>query len=227
MALQIGSTNPWMTSAYADSPLGTGAGRTTTPSSGVEGSPDGKGAKSPDRTLRGVVAEAARSGNTDPSKMPPEEQAQLEELKHRDQEVRQHEAAHMAVGGAYVRGGASYTYQPGPDGRRYAVGGEVSVDTSSVSNNPEATIAKMQVVRRAALAPANPSGQDLSVAARAAQAEMQARMQAQEQVRSSVESATGSPDSTESAVIDQAPSSPADTVGPVPATSGALVDRYA
>jgi hypothetical protein len=100
-----------------------------------------------------------------------EEQQVIAELADRDREVRAHEQAHVSAGGAYIRGGASYDYQSGPDGKRYAVGGEVSIDTSPVRDNPQATIAKMQVVRAAALAPADPSAQDRAVAAAAAQAE--------------------------------------------------------
>jgi hypothetical protein len=96
-----------------------------------------------------------------------EEQAQIRELKQRDQEVRQHEAAHLAAAGSYARGGASYEYETGPDGKRYAVGGEVQIDTSPVPGDPDATIRKMQTVRQAALAPHNPSAQDRRVAAQA------------------------------------------------------------
>lgn len=98
-----------------------------------------------------------------------EEQQQVKELQKRDQEVRTHEMAHIAAGGQYVRGGAHYEYQTGPDGKRYAVGGEVSIDTSSVSDDPQATVQKMQVIRKAALAPANPSAKDRAVAAAASQ----------------------------------------------------------
>ena len=104
-----------------------------------------------------------------------EEQKQVEELKRRDAEVRRHEAAHKAAAGSHASGGPSFEFQAGPDGRRYAVGGEVQIDTSPVSGNPRATIAKLQQIRRAALAPANPSAQDRSVAAQAAQAEREAR----------------------------------------------------
>lgn len=74
--------------------------------------------------------------------------------------------AHASVGGAYA-GSPSYTYETGPDGRRYAVGGEVQIDTSEIPGDANASIAKMQQVVRAALAPAQPSGQDRAVAARA------------------------------------------------------------
>ncbi|HMA63950.1 MAG: putative metalloprotease CJM1_0395 family protein [Fibrobacterota bacterium] len=109
-----------------------------------------------------------------------EERKMVLELKNRDREVRAHEAAHMAAGGQYTNGGAKYSYQKGPDGQRYAVGGEVSIDTSAVKNDPQATIMKMQVVKRAASAPASPSGQDRAVAAAAAATEMNARKELRE-----------------------------------------------
>ena len=77
----------------------------------------------------------------------------------------------MAAGGRYITGGASYTYERGPDGAEYAVGGEVGIDTSPVPGNPEATAEKMRIVRAAALAPSDPSAADLAVAASAAEAE--------------------------------------------------------
>lgn len=109
-----------------------------------------------------------------------EEQRQVDQLKKRDAEVKAHERAHIAAGGAYVSGGASYEYEQGPDHQSYAVGGEVSIDTSA-ENTPEATIRKMQIVKRAALAPQKPSGQDRSVAAQAAQAEARARIELRQQ----------------------------------------------
>lgn len=96
-----------------------------------------------------------------------DEKRQVEKLEEIDRKVRAHEQAHMAAGAGLVRGGASFEYQVGPDGRQYAVGGEVSIDTSEVPDNPAATIKKMQQVKRAALAPAEPSGQDVQVAAQA------------------------------------------------------------
>lgn len=100
-----------------------------------------------------------------------EAMSELAQLKARDSEVRAHESAHMAAGGRYITGGASYTYQKGPDGGQYAVGGEVGIDSSAVPGKPEETVAKMSIVRAAALAPSDPSAADLSVAASAAQAE--------------------------------------------------------
>ena len=96
------------------------------------------------------------------------------QLKARDREVRSHEQAHLAAAGPYATGGPSYTYTTGPDGQRYAVGGEVGIDTSPVPDDPEATIRKAQVIRAAASAPADPSGQDRQVAAAASKMEAQA-----------------------------------------------------
>jgi hypothetical protein len=96
-------------------------------------------------------------------------------LEARNSDVVAHEAAHMAAGGAYIEGAASYTYQTGPDGKQYAIGGEVSIDMSPVPGDPHATIVKMMAIRQAALSPADPSGQDASVAAAAAQIEAQAQ----------------------------------------------------
>lgn len=104
-----------------------------------------------------------------------DETQKIATLKKRDTEVRAHELAHIMAGGGYIRGGAQFSYQKGPDGKSYAVGGEVSIDSSSISGNPEATARKMQVVRNAALAPANPSGQDRMVAAKATQLEISAK----------------------------------------------------
>ncbi len=109
----------------------------------------------------------------------PEELAVINELKSTDREVRAHEAAHVAAGGQYVQGGASFEYKTGPDGKRYAVAGEVQIDTSAVPDDPQATIEKMEVVKRAALAPKNPSSQDRSVAAAANRAQSQARIELQ------------------------------------------------
>lgn len=107
------------------------------------------------------------------------ELAQLKQLAARDREVRAHEQAHKAVAGSY--GGAiHYEYQRGPDGNRYAVGGEVSIDTAPESS-PEATLAKARVIARAASAPAEPSDQDRAVAAQAAQMEQQALQQLAQQ----------------------------------------------
>jgi len=102
-----------------------------------------------------------------------DEQREVEELKQIDRKVRQHEMQHVAVGGSLVTSGANYSYKKGPDGQNYAVAGEVSIDTSK-GRTPEETLSRARRIRNAALAPADPSPQDRSVAAMAGQMEMQA-----------------------------------------------------
>lgn len=118
----------------------------------------------------------------------PEEEQQVSELKQRDQQVRAHEQAHVAAAGPHVRGGPTYDFQEGPDGKPYAVGGEVQIDTSPVEGDPEATIRKAQTVRAAALTPAEPSAQDRAVATAATQMEVQAQQELQSQSRQQLNS---------------------------------------
>ncbi|HOW68845.1 MAG TPA: putative metalloprotease CJM1_0395 family protein [Candidatus Paceibacterota bacterium] len=101
------------------------------------------------------------------------ETAEIQRLAEKDRAVRSHEAAHMAAGGQWVRGGPKFTYQRGPDGKQYAVGGEVRLDTS-VGRTPEETAAKARQIRAAALAPSDPSSRDMAVAAQAAAMEIAA-----------------------------------------------------
>ncbi|MCX7023185.1 MAG: putative metalloprotease CJM1_0395 family protein [Spirochaetes bacterium] len=148
-----------------------------------------------ERRLDEALAEKGRAENRDEARRGENrsDTAQvIRALSSRDAEVRAHEAAHVGAGGRYVRGGASFSYQRGPDGRMYAVGGEVGIDTSPVPGNPEATAAKMRTVRAAALAPADPSGADRSVAAAAAQQEAAALSElAQKRSVASVAAAPG------------------------------------
>lgn len=106
----------------------------------------------------------------------PEQQRQVERLKRIDAQVRAHEAAHQAVGGNLV-GGGMLTYQIGPDGKQYAVGGDLPVDMSISGIDPATIISKMRQIESAAMAPTDPSGQDLAVALQAAQIESQARVE--------------------------------------------------
>ena len=98
----------------------------------------------------------------------------ISQLQQRDKEVKSHELAHATIGGS-ATGSPTYTFKMGPDGKKYAVGGEVAVDLSSVAGDPQATIMKMQKVHAAALAPANPSTQDTRVAASAVQIILEAQ----------------------------------------------------
>jgi hypothetical protein len=123
------------------------------------------------------------NGKADPTQLSDEALTLLAKLKSRDLEVRQHEAAHLAVAGGLATSGASFTYQKGPDGVNYAIGGEVGIDLSP-GRTPQETIERARIVQAAALAPAEPSGPDLAVAAAAEQLQQQARAElAQQQAK--------------------------------------------
>lgn len=104
-----------------------------------------------------------------------DEKRLVKDLQSRDSEVRTHETAHQAAGGG-MTGAASFTYQQGPDGQMYAIGGEVPISIPSGST-PQETIQNAQQAIAAAMAPANPSGQDFAVASSAAVMLMKAQQQ--------------------------------------------------
>lgn len=114
-----------------------------------------------------------QGGNRPGANLTPEQQLELRELQQTDRKVRAHEMAHIAASGGLASTGATFSYRTGPDGQRYAVGGEVGIDTSK-GRTPEETLAKAERIKAAALAPADPSPQDHKVAAMADRMAMQA-----------------------------------------------------
>lgn len=126
------------------------------------------------------------------SPLTPEQQKQLDALRSRDADVRQHEQAHMAAGGALVSGGANYSYQEGPDGKQYAIGGEVSIRLAS-GQSPQETLANARQVAAAALAPVDPSGQDRAVAAEAEQMAREAQSQIDKQQQQQLQASQNNP----------------------------------
>ena len=104
------------------------------------------------------------------------QKALILQLQATDSAVKAHERAHISAGGGVILSGATFVYQEAPDKRLYAIGGEVSIDTSEESS-PQETIKKMQIVRTAALAPSDPSSTDYQVAATASMLQMQARLE--------------------------------------------------
>jgi hypothetical protein len=131
---------------------------------GTENTKGGKDAKGV-KDAKDAYGTDSKGGKRDATGLSEGEREQLKKLKARDTEVRNHENAHQSAGGQFA-GSPSYTYQAGPDGRRYAIGGEVSIDVSP-EKDPAAIIAKMESIRRATTAPAEPSPQDFKVAAAA------------------------------------------------------------
>ncbi|MBI4333348.1 MAG: hypothetical protein HY673_18950 [Chloroflexi bacterium] len=67
-----------------------------------------------------------------PSKLSEKETRPVEELRRRDAKVRAHKKAHQAAAGRLALGRATFTYQKGPGGRVYAIGG------SRTNSNPNA-----------------------------------------------------------------------------------------
>jgi hypothetical protein len=161
----------------------------------------------------------AKNAQTTKTKQPgalsDEAQKEVQKLKQRDAEVRRHEQAHLAVAGQYARGGPQYTYQRGPDGQMYAIGGEVSIDTSP-GRTPEETIAKAEIIRAAAMAPADPSGQDQSVAAAASKMETEARA---EIAQENVAQAQGKGSGQETSSVAAAPTKVGTTLAATPAAN--------
>ena len=95
-----------------------------------------------------------------------QEEKVVQDLKKRDAEVRTHEQAHKTAGGQYA-GSPAFEMTKGPDGQSYATGGHVNIDISAIPDDPQATLNKMMQIKSAALAPAEPSAQDLKAAAKA------------------------------------------------------------
>ncbi|MDX9700476.1 MAG: putative metalloprotease CJM1_0395 family protein [Rhodocyclaceae bacterium] len=179
---------------FAGTPETGAAGAASPPprSSSPAQSGTGNAQNTQESTRSGQDEERRKPGQTvaDPRKQLSEaELDQLRELQKRDREVRAHELAHVAVGGSLVTQGASFSYETGPDGKRYAVGGEVRIDTSP-GKTPEETLDKAQQIKAAALAPANPSPQDRQVAAMANQMAMQAQIELAMQRREEARQAT-------------------------------------
>lgn len=112
----------------------------------------------------GGITQAYETFKNSRSKNSSEEKA-VEELRRTDQEVRAHEAAHQTAGGPFT-GTATYEYVKGPDGKNYAVAGKVPIAVPT-GGTPEETIRMMEIVKASAMAPGDPSGKDLSVAAEA------------------------------------------------------------
>jgi hypothetical protein len=159
-----------------------------------------------------TVAEE-EEGEVDEAGLTEEEREQIEDLQDRDLEVRTHEQAHLRAAGDLAIGGASFEYQRGPDGKNYAIGGHVDINVSEVPNDPEATIIRAEQVRRAALAPAEPSGKDRQVAAQAQQLAARARAEIREESFAETEESSplsqdGDEENT-SAITDDAAAEPA------------------
>lgn len=131
----------------------------------IEGSNGLKGQKNQETNQDPTIESKGQGAELADPLDDPEVRAQVMELQTVEDKVIAHERAHQAAGGEFT-GAASYGYTMGPDGKRYITSGEVSISVPS-SGEPEEQLRAMERVRAAALAPADPSGQDQSVAGRA------------------------------------------------------------
>lgn len=149
-----------------------------------------------------------------------------------DATVRSHEHAHLVLLGPYARAGPQYSYIILPDGKRFAVGGSVSVDLKPVPGNPEATIRKAKAVRRAAHAPMQPSSADMHVAAKAYRVEMQAkrelgRMEAEQEAEKAEEAHRLDEDATGLGVVGDRAADGSTWIGLGDISLGRFIDIYA
>ena len=104
-----------------------------------------------------------KSNRIDGKALSSSEKKEVDELKERDREVKAHEQAHLSAAGNLAAGSPKFKYQKGPDGQQYAVAGEVGLKIPEGAN-PRESLAIAQRIERAALAPAEPSAKDRSVA---------------------------------------------------------------
>jgi hypothetical protein len=124
----------------------------------------------------------------DATQLTQDERVELSKLKAVDTKVRAHEAAHQS--GPAASGGASFTYEKGPDGVMYAVGGEVPVRIETGST-PQETISNLQGVIATALAPADPSPQDLSIASKTRVMMMKAQQEFAKEIQDKISNSEG------------------------------------
>lgn len=146
-----------------------------------EDDPLRKNEKSDEKNLSQEEEKKSSEKSKSSNELSIDEKRLVQDLQSRDIEVRAHEAAHQGAGGG-MTGGASFTYQQGPDGRMYAIGGEVSISIPSGST-PQETIRNAQQAIAAAMAPADPSGQDFSVASSAMVMLMKAQQQQAKEIQ--------------------------------------------
>ena len=158
------------------------------PASDKSNKTDSSASLAPSAKVADAPAKSASISASTTVQLSDEAKATVARLQALDRQVRAHEQAHLAASGGLATSGASYTYQKGPDGVRYAVGGEVSIDVSPGST-PQETIARAITIRAAALAPADPSGPDRAIAAQASQMEQKARNELASQQQGQVETA--------------------------------------
>lgn len=234
--VQLNATSP--TAAWPSPSLDPGQGRSRPTDSGpaltLDLSPEAQAALQASESEATPPEEDAPPPEEDAiSGLSKDEQAQVKAMAARDAEVRAHEQAHKAVGGA-LTGSITYTTEKGPDGKDYAIGGHVPIDVSP-GRSPEETVQKAARIQAAALAPADPSPADKSVAAKAAQMASEARIAAADEARAESEAKLEAEQAAEeeaAAAGTEGPEQPDDTLpgasaGPQAARAAAAYQKWA
>ncbi len=85
----------------------------------------------------------------------------LEKFKSMDSNIRSHEQAHASSGTTTTP--IQYSYQVGPDGKMYATGGHVRLDTS-IPSDPKSAAIKLDQIKRSATSSVDSSSADMSIA---------------------------------------------------------------
>ncbi len=98
----------------------------------------------------------------------------LEKFKSIDANIRSHEQAHSSLTNTTTP--IQYTYQVGPDGKLYATGGHVRIDTS-IPNDPKAASAKLDQIKKSATANGDMSSADGTIAIQANLMKMKLQIQ--------------------------------------------------
>lgn len=139
----------------------------------------GCGPASTERSGDGHLTTSRAELSSEDAEASVERQAALTRYRERQAlDERQHEQAHSAADDRHDKGGVPFALERAPDDPMPAVSDPETLDISSIADEQEAMA---QAVRRAAMAPAPPSGQDRSVAVEASALEAQARMDMQMQ----------------------------------------------
>ncbi len=85
----------------------------------------------------------------------------LDKFKNLDSQTRAHEQLHASL--TNTKAPISYNYQMGPDGKLYAMGGNVKIDTS-IPEDEGAALAKLNELQKASLASGGLSSADAQIA---------------------------------------------------------------
>lgn len=125
-------------------------------------------------------SEEQASNNSNKEELTQQEKQEVAELKTTDAEVKAHENAHKAAAAGLRTSAPNYEYETGPDGKKYAVAGDVNISYQT-SSDPEVNLKNAQQLKAAALAPAEPSSQDRKVAMKAEREIAKARQEIHEE----------------------------------------------